>query len=76
MTLAPPSAPQYPAVAALGAVFDVLNVCPGLLRAWAAMWLSCSEERILALAMARGGRIVAAPPRPPESTAGLWTTQL
>ena len=55
MTLAPPPALQYPAVAALGAVFDALNVRPGLLRSWAATWLSWSEERILALAAARGG---------------------
>ena len=65
VTLAPPPALQYPAVAALGAVFDALNVRPGLLRSWAATWLSWSEERILALAAARGGRRVAAtPPRP------------
>ena len=51
-TMLPPNGPQFPVAAALGSVFDALNVRPGLMRAWAATWLSWSESRLHSLAAA------------------------
>ena len=47
-TLAGPE--PLPAAAALGALFDALNVQPRRLRSWAREWLSWSEAHLLTLA--------------------------
>ena len=48
-------APQFPAAAALGALFDALNVRPGLLRPWASKWLAWSDYQVRLLAAAVSG---------------------
>ena len=54
-TVLPADAPQFPAAAALGALFDALNVRPGLLRPWASKWLAWSDYQVRLLAAAVSG---------------------
>ena len=49
-TLLPPHMPQFPVANAFGTLFDALAVRHGLIRGWAATWLSWSEEHIRLLA--------------------------
>jgi hypothetical protein len=49
-TVGGPLAGQLPAAAAVGGIFDALNVKPRLLRAWADEWASWCEERLCDLA--------------------------
>ena len=51
-TLLPLHMPQFPVANAFGTLFDALAVRHGLIRSWAAMWLSWSEENIRSLAAA------------------------